>query len=513
MSLLTSLAIYILAWLIIIIILYRIRKDIVKGFVLIMWSSEKAARFIERLARRLSFIPLKVYLVVVLVLFVISAYSPYFPIPAGSSIAYMPGFIFLLVRSTLQALMGLAGGASIQEVAIVGGQAGAVPLLPGITIPWDQLPYIALAVIIGVALHEFLHGYAAVRYGIRLKSAGVFSAFFIFSGAFVEPDEGQLNASPLSARLAVLASGVAANVVLALLALMVYLAGVYAGLGGAVVVGVNQATAQIGLKPGDVVKAVEGCGVSYNIVVPDQLLAALNAMAGNPAGTSLCVPNQTIVLVVDRGGERVSVEFPAEKLLIGAPVLSLIYDGPLYNAGIRPGDVITALYGCGGVYHIYSSGQFILTIRNIVERDLCRPGDKVVVTVTRNGTAMNYTVTLGHNPDNASKPFFGIYTNGLGQIGFNTDIFNYSLLSNTLFIKFIMWFFLINLGLALINALPIYPLDGGLLLAALLERFLGKKAAVYASYSLTAILVAFLVFDSALGFVGGVYKEVFSLLR
>lgn len=513
MDLLASLAIYILIWLVVVATLYKIRRDIVKGFVLIMWSSEKIAQFIERVTRKLSFIPLKVYIAVVLVLFAFSAYSPYFPIPAGSGIAYMPGFIFVLVRSTVQALLGLAGGASIQEVAIVGGQAGAVPLLPGITIPWDQLPYIALAVVVGVALHEFMHGYSAIRNGIKLKSAGVFSAFFIFSGAFVEPDEEQLNASPLSARLAVLASGVAANVVLALLALVVYIIGVHAGLGGAVIAGVNQATAQIGLEPGDVIKAVDGCGISSSVVVPDQLLAILNVMAGNPSGVPLCAPNQTITLVVDRGGRDVNVTLPAKKLLIGAPLLSLVYDGPLYNAGVRPGDVIVALYGCGEFHRVYSSGQLISLVRSIVEGGSCRPGDNVIVTVLRNGTLVNYTVTLGHNPDNADKPFFGIYTNGLGQIGFNTDILNYSLLSNTLFVKFIMWFFLINLGLALINALPIYPLDGGLLFAALLERLFGRRVAIYASYTLTVVLTTFLLFDSALGFIGGIYKQVFSLLR
>lgn len=513
MGLLESLAIYIIAWLAVSATLYAIRKDLVKGFVLIMWSSEKAAHLIRRISQKLSFIPLKVYLAVVLALFVLSAYFPYFPIPAGSGVAYMPGFLLLLLRSTYQALVGLMRGASVQEVATVGGQAGAVPLLPGITIPWDQLPYIALAVVVGVALHEFMHGYAAVRHGIKLKSAGVFSAFFIFSGAFVEPDEEQLNSSPLSAKLAVLASGVAANVVLALLALVVYIAGVHAGLGGAVVASVNQATAQIGLEPGDVIKAVNGCDISATVVVPDQLLAVLNSMAGNPLGTPTCTPNQTVTLVVDRGGRQIDVEFPAGKLLVGAPILSLIYDGPFYNAGIRPGDVVTAIYGCGGVYRIYSSGQLISVVQNIASKELCKPGDKIIVTVIRNGTAVNYTVTLGRNPDNSSRPFFGIYTNGLGQIGFNTDIFNYSLLSNTYFIKFTMWFFLINLGLALINALPIYPLDGGLFFIALLERALGKKAAVYITYSLTIILAMFLLFDSTLGFIGGIYKQVFSFLR
>ncbi|MGC9169977.1 MAG: M50 family metallopeptidase [Thermoproteus sp.] len=513
MDVLESLALYVLAWLIVALALYAMRRDLVKGFVLVMWSSERAAQFIRRVSERLSFIPLKAYLAIAVALFLLSAYSPYFPIPAGTGVAYMPGFLYILLRSTYQALAGLAHGASVQEVAVVGAQAGAVPLLPGITIPWDQLPYIALAVVAGVALHEFMHGYAAVRHGIRLKSAGVFSAFFVFSGAFVEPDEEQLKSSPLKAKVAVFVSGVAANVVLALLALAIYLAGVHAGLGGAVLASINPATAQLGLKQGDVVVAVNGCGVSADVVVPDQLLATLNAIVGNSAGTPLCSPNQTITLVVERNGKLVDVSFPAERIYVGAPLTSLIYGGPMYEAGIRPGDVVTAIYGCGGAYRIYSSGQLISVIQKIVANGLCRPGDQVVVSVLRNGKEENYTVVLGHNPDNYTRPFFGIYTNGLGQLGFNTSVFSASLFANTLFVKIVMWFFLINLGLALINALPIYPLDGGLLVLAILERYLGKNNATYIVYSITAVLAAFLVFDSALGIISGIYKQIFSLLR
>ncbi|MDT7870424.1 MAG: M50 family metallopeptidase [Thermoproteus sp.] len=513
MDALETLAVYVVSWLAVALALYAIRRDLVKGFILIMWSSEGAARLIKRAAERLSFVPLRVYLAVVLALFLLSAYSPYFPIPAGTGVAYMPGFLYILLRSTYQALAGLLHGASVQEVAVVGGQAAAVPLLPGITIPWDQLPYIALAIIVGVALHEFMHGYAAARHGIGLKSAGVFSAFFVLSGAFVEPDEEQLKSSPLGARVAVFASGVAANVVLALLALAVYLAGVHAGLGGAVVAGINPATAQLGLRQGDVVVAVNGCGISADVVVPDQLLAALNAMAGNPVGAPLCSPNQTITLVVKRGGELVDVGFPAESIYVGAPLTRLIYGGPMYDAGIRPGDIVTAIYGCGGAYRIYSSGQLISVIQNIVASGLCRPGDRVVVGILRDGKAENYTVTLGHNPDNYSRPFFGIYTDGLGQLGFDTSVFAASLFANTQFVKFVMWFFLINFGLALINALPIYPLDGGLLALAVLERYLGKDVARYTVYGVTAVLAAFLVFDSALGFVSGIYNQIFSLLR
>ncbi|MBP1448824.1 MAG: site-2 protease family protein, partial [Thermoproteus sp.] len=488
-------------------------KDLVKGFVLIMWSSEKLAELIRRVSEKLSFVPLRAYLAMAAALFLLSAYSPYFPIPAGVSISYMPGFIYILVGSTYQALYGLFRGAPIQEVAVVGGQAGAVPLLPGITIPWDQLPYIAVAVAVGVALHEFMHGYAAVRHKIKLKSAGVFSAFFIASGAFVEPDEEELKRSSLSAKTAVLVSGVAANVALALIALAVYIAGVHLGLGGAVLSSVNPQTAQLGFAEGDVITAVSGCGVNTMIVVPDQLAYALNRLVGNPYGLPKCSLNDTISFTVVRNGRTAKVEIPASRLMDGAPLLGLIYDGPLYRAGLRPGDKVVKLYGCGGVYPIYSGGQFLYTLHVIETGLLCRPGDTVIATAERDGALFNFTVTLGANPDNASRPFFGIYANQVGQMGYNTDIFNINLFTNTFFIKFIMWFYLINIGLAMINALPIYPLDGGLLLAAFLERAVGERRGRAAAYAVSLVLASLIAFSSALGFVSGLYKQVFQLLR
>lgn len=504
-------AIYVAAWFALAVAVYAVRRDLVKGFLLIMWSSEKAAEAIRRISERLSAIPLRLYVAIAVALFLLSVYSPYFPIPAGLTISLMPSFLYILLSSTFGAVKALLGGA-VQQAAAIGGQAGAVPLLPGITIPWGQLPYIAVAVAIGVALHEFMHGYAAVRHKIRLKTAGVFSAFFVASGAFVEPDEEELKASPLSAKIAVYVSGVAANVALALIALAIYLAGVHLGLGGAVLSAVNPQTAQLGFAPGDVITAVNGCGVSAKIVVPGQLLSLLNYLIGNPYGEPLCSPNSTITFTVLRGLREELIEVPASKLMDGALLLGLIEGGPLYKAGLRPGDRIIAIDGCGGYYRIYSGGQLLYTLERIENAELCKPGEAVIVEAVANGTLTNFTVILGSSPDNSSRPFFGIYSNQVAQIG-NSALFNINLFTNTLFIKFIMWFYLINLGLAIINALPIYPLDGGLILDAVLEKALGGRVGRAVTLAVSAAFAGFLIFDSALGLMSGLYTQIFQLLR
>jgi membrane-associated protease RseP (regulator of RpoE activity) len=73
--------------------------------------------------------------------------------------------------------------------------AAFTPILPGVDIPGSQIsfpliePIIAIFVV--VVIHEFAHGVVARRYDIDVNSSG-FVLFGPIPGAFVEPDEEQL---------------------------------------------------------------------------------------------------------------------------------------------------------------------------------------------------------------------------------------------------------------------------------------------------------------------------------
>ncbi len=108
-------------------------------------------------------------------------------------------------------------GIGLAAYSLIHGAAskhpGATPLVPGVTLP---LISGAIAVGLTVAVHELGHAVAARFHGIGVRRIGVFLAVVI-PGAFVEPDPESFERAPLKAKLEVLSSGPAFNVVTALL--------------------------------------------------------------------------------------------------------------------------------------------------------------------------------------------------------------------------------------------------------------------------------------------------------
>ncbi len=96
------------------------------------------------------------------------------------------------------------------------------PLIPGITIGIDSLPYFVIAFLLVLIPHEFFHGFIASSENINIRSAGLFF-FTIFFGGFVEPDENEFNASSLLSKIRVYAAGSFANFLTYLLLLVLFL--------------------------------------------------------------------------------------------------------------------------------------------------------------------------------------------------------------------------------------------------------------------------------------------------
>jgi membrane-associated protease RseP (regulator of RpoE activity) len=69
----------------------------------------------------------------------------------------------------------------------------------------------------------------------------------------------------------------------------------------------------------------------------------------------------------------------------------------------------------------------------------------------------------------------------------------------------------VNYCLAVLNALPIYPLDGGQLLAAAVQRRLGEKRGNAVVSAVTWVLAAMLIFNIALGVLGEQYRILQSI--
>lgn len=103
--------------------------------------------------------------------------------------------------------------------------AVVVPVIPGASYGEFKLPFfeVIIAIFISALIHEMFHGIYVYRYGLNLKSWGF---FFLgpFLGAFVEPDEKELEKLDNKKKFIIFSSGSSINLVFGLLVLSIYFA-------------------------------------------------------------------------------------------------------------------------------------------------------------------------------------------------------------------------------------------------------------------------------------------------
>jgi len=251
------------------------------------------------------------------------------------------------------------------------------PVVPGLTVGLDVLPYFLLAVFLAIAPHELAHALTASAEGLRVKSTGLFLAA-VFPGGFAEIDEDQLEKAGLRAKLRVLSSGSAANILtfIILVPLMVAL--------------------------------VQPVGVKVTGVMP-----------GYPAASSL-----------------------------------------------KPGDIIISVNG----FKTPTLETFANAMAGL------HPGDKVNLTVLRGRSELTFSLTLATHPGNASRGFLGVQ---IQQAVSDENTYN-----------LLMWSLMVTSSVAVINMLPVVPLDGGRVFKALLEKLIGEQKARFAAGAATLYTVA-----------------------
>ena len=156
----------------------------------------------------------------------------------------------------------------------VGPQNIVVPLIIGVTIKLEHLPYILLALGIILITHEGMHGLVARLEKIRLKSTGLFLAF-IFPGGFVEPDEEEFNKASPKTKMRVAAAGSFANLVVGLLVVFLMMGLFLPMESGVMVLEVEENSTKICV--GDVIVEVNGVAVNQetlfqNITAKDMIV-------------------------------------------------------------------------------------------------------------------------------------------------------------------------------------------------------------------------------------------------
>ncbi|MCX8187770.1 MAG: site-2 protease family protein [Nitrososphaeria archaeon] len=208
----------------------------------------------------------------------------------------------------------------------VGPQNIVIPLVIGVTIRLEHLPYILFALGIVLITHEGMHGLIARLEKIRIKSTGLF-LFYLFPGGFVEPDEEEFRKASSRARARVAAGGSLANLVVGLLVVLLMFGIFSTAEAGVVVIEVDEGS---GIKVNDVVYSVNGVPVNRNTLfenISATDLLTIQTSRGNftyRLGESINVPLAWILGEI--GIRRVDYYFPM-KLDIG----SLVAEYTLYR--------------------------------------------------------------------------------------------------------------------------------------------------------------------------------------
>lgn len=188
-------------------------------------------------------------------------------------------------------------------------------------------------------------------------------------------------------------------------------------------------------------------------------------------------------------------------LVQGISVVKVVENSPAAIAGIEEGMVIKSINGKKVFYDFGFYSNFIFSKsepENFAARIYLlgvltnwsfsnytfKPGDSIVIETDRG----NFTITLEKHPEIEGAPYIGIV---VGAKGVGLD-FLFKLLATLSILSF---------AVAVINILPLYPLDGGQMVKALLEEKLGEERAM----EVTKIISFFTLFLLLYSFFGPMF--------
>jgi membrane-associated protease RseP (regulator of RpoE activity) len=306
---------------------------------------------------------------------------------------------------------------------------GSILMLPGIN-PMLPIVYGWIAIVCAIAIHEGAHGIIARNVGFNVKSSGLLFFLIIPIGAFVDVDEEQIKKARPRSALKVMAGGVGANIILATVCL----------LGVLVLVG--------GLTP-----VIDGVYIN-------------NVTEGMPAQTAGLLPKDVLVSI--------------DNVKINSTVnLRSLLDNK------TSGDImqVTVARGEKWEYQFSTTVNLTLsenrTIMGIMTSDLMtKERLNNYQTFSLNKLSMYLappTLASGLTPFSDSLAPF--YTHWVGP--------QWQIIANGFF-----WLWFVNFNLAIFNALPIYPLDGGRIFNITLKRYAGKRLSEKAIYATTLAATA-----------------------
>ena len=335
--------------------------------------------------------------------------------------------LFMLFSSLVTVL----GAPAVREISRTLGP-GAYLLLPGIN-PVLPVFYGWLAIICAMTIHEIAHGVVARNLGLRVKSSGLLFLIFIPIGAFVDVDETQIARARPRNSLRVMAAGVGANIVVAvvcILGVLLIVNGLTPVVDGVYVYDVidGMPADQAGILAKDVFVSADGVQISNY----EQLKALLDSK----------IPGDEINLTMARG-EKWDNLFSTSVELVESDGRAIM--------GLNLSELMTRERL--SYYQNFSLSSLSLYL---VPPALA-PG-------------------LVPFSDSAAP----LYSHWLGE--------PWPVYANILF-----WLWFVNVNVAVFNALPIYPMDGGRMFNIMLEYVLGRRVGEEAVHRITIAVTVMLI--------------------
>jgi len=306
-------------------------------------------------------------------------------------------------------------------------------MLPGIN-PLLPILYGWLAIVCAIVVHEGAHGIIARNRGLNVKSSGLLFFLIIPIGAFVDVNEEQIAKAKHKDSLRVMAAGVGANIVVAVACIL------------AVLVIVN------GLTP-----AISGLYVS-------------EAIEGMPAEAAGLLPDDFFVSIDNTSfGSLEDLQTFLEDKNSGDTVHVIVARGKKLEERFSTSVTLTKSEDDRAVMGV-TVGDMMIEERLTLYRTL-NPETLVIYMIPP-------ALDQGLVPFSDSLAPF--YTHALGT--------QWQIYANIFF-----WLWFVNVNVAVFNALPIYPLDGGRMFNISLKSILGQrvseKTITRITYAVTATIV------------------------
>ncbi len=456
-------------------ILQRYNMELYGPF--IMWKTKKGREFIDRSARKRE-----------------RFWERYADFSLGVIFFFMVFSTLLLIWVAMLASRIPASKAPSPQMML--GIPGINPIIP--------LWYGILGLAVAIIFHEFSHGILSRVAKVTIKSLGLL--FFIVPvGAFVEPDDEEVNRLPRRKRMRMYAVGPSANIFLAIIFAFLFIGAasqIQPIHDGIVVYGVYpDSPASDVLTPGEEIISINGTEISS----PEELLD----FPFPPA-------NKSVSVMVFDGHEAKNISITS-----GLIIVDVTEGYAAANSGIKEGMMISSLNG--SLIHNYS--EFLRALSHI------KPGQTVSISLyerNENGVYVHsqinhitfttedkysyyakylpslnreeyrgkaimgvsvrefglYPVDPEYIPRTLAHPFWGVHnmddfvssslrylslpvTGIMGIADKTSGLYTYGalnflgpsgfwVLANTLY-----WIFWLNLMVGITNALPAIPLDGG----------------------------------------------------